>query len=300
MNSAVELFGGASTGSGQVYLSELNEEKLGARPGDFQLLSHVARLDAFDVYTLRIRLRNLNIEVDGHVSLDLSPKKKEELNGYMQTFTQALVKHVYGHDTIESESSGDIIGLFSHPNVEIAAQRLKSLATKLKITVPEIPRFLEDFADVYLSLAYFQQQLDRVVPEVFNFVAELSILRENWEVRQDQRTMRTCDQLASALGNLIARVTGRFEAFHQSTDSLWEDISAERFQKVADLIRGNHVVVAGVLCGLVSKMNAWKGHFPDERVGGPKKRSDVINSEIAPGIDRILKLDATKAVATIS
>ena len=244
-----------------------------------------------------MQLRRLQIDVESADDLDLSPEKKDELKDYMKKFTLPLIEEIYGRDDVQIERSSDIIQLFADPDVAGAARRLKALAQNSRFEISEIPAFLEDFSDVYLSLAYFQQQLDDIVPKVFRFIEEIGELRTNWQMRQERRALETCARLEIQLNNIVARITGRFEIFHRGTNKMWEDVTAERFEKVATLIRSNHTVVGGVLCGLGSKMNAWRSHFPNENAGGVLKRGDVIMSDIAPGMDKILKLDLSATIA---
>ena len=170
-------------------------------------------------------------------------------------------------------------------------QKLRRLSDVLDIGLQDIPTFLEDFSDIYLSLAYYQQYLDDITPKIITFIDEMLMLKTNWQLRQDPRLMDACDALEASLNDLIASVTGRFEAFSRNTDKMWENINAERFRKVEALIKAHHSTIGGILCGVGSKMSAWRMIFPDAEVGGPIRRSEVIMSEIMPGLDKIIKLD---------
>ncbi len=103
--------------------------------------------------------------------------------------------------------------------------------------------------------------------------------------------MDACDALESSLNDLIASVTGRFEAFSRNTDTMWENINAEKFRKVEALIKAHHSTIGGILCGIGSKMYAWRSAFKDAEAGGPIARSEVIMSEIVSGLDKIIKID---------
>jgi hypothetical protein len=72
---------------------------------------------------------------------------------------------------------------------------------------------------------------------------------------------------------------------------MWENIDAERFRKVEALIKAHHSTIGGILCGVGSKMNAWRSKFKDPDAGGPVGRSEVIMSDIAMGLDKTLALD---------
>jgi hypothetical protein len=295
LKSAIEIFSDRATGTGLVYVDDLKGETFGvsnqAFQGDQIMVESLGRLNSFDVYSLRICLRQLEIEVESDAYLNLSDEKKRELADHMTAFTMPLIKQVYGTTEINAADSGDIIKMFSDPDVEVAMQKLRMLSEVLDIELHDIPKFLEDFSDIYLSLAYYQQYLDDITPKIITFIDEMLMLKTNWQLRQDPRLMHLCDVLESTLNDLVVSVTGRFEAFNRNTDKMWENISAERFRKVEALIKAHHATIGGILCGLGSKMHAWRAIFPDAEAGGPIRRSEVIMSDIVPGLDKITKID---------
>lgn len=302
LDSVLELFSSEESGSGQMYLSDINEDTFNVDTetldADLGILHRVAELPSFDVFSLRICLREQEIDIKSNQYLSLSPAKREELKAYMKAFTLPLIREVYGHEDIEANEASDIIKLFAHPDPGVAAQRLKKLAEQLQIKVRDIPNFLEDFSDIYLSLAFFQQQLDEIAPIIIDFFGEMRELSTNWQMRHDHRLMQTCEQLENAMNHLITRVTGRFESFYLNTDAMWENVTAERFRNVETLIKSNHKTVGGVLCGLGSKLNVWKANFPDRSIGGPVRRAELIMSDLVHGMDKILKLEASGATVT--
>jgi hypothetical protein len=304
LDSAIELFYTEDGASGQLYLSELDEEMFGENPedrdNDLHILECVTKLHSFDVYSLRIRLRDANIQVRSTEYLSLSDGKKKELTDYMKAFTMPLIKQVYGQDDMDVKDAGDIVKLFSDPDVSTAIEKLKMLSQKLNIKLTDIPKFLEDFSDIYLSFAYFQQYLDEITPHMIDFIDEISSLKDNWQMRQDTRLMTVCSSLENDLNNLIAGITGRFESFNQNTDAMWENITADRFQAVQNLITSHHAIIGGVLCGLGSKMNAWRANFPTADMGGPVSRAEILLSDIVPGMDKIVKLEQSKPLAIAS
>lgn len=296
LNSAVEIFSNKATGTGLLYLDELNANTFSHSKQDFKtdltLLDNIGRLHSFDVYSLRICMRELKIDLGSEGYLELSDDKKSELKDYMQAFTLPLIKQVYGTTEIDAGDAGDIVKLFSDPDVEVAIEKLRRLSSVLNIELHDIPKFLEDFSDIYLSLAYYQQYLDDITPKIIGFIDEMEMIKSNWQLRQDHRTMHACDWLEGTLNDLIASVTGRFEAFSRSTDHMWENITAARFREVEALIKAHHATIGGILCGIGSKMAAWRSFFKDADTGGPISRSEIIMSDILPGLDKILKLDA--------
>ena len=78
LDSVVELFHDADTGSGQVAITALgtvfNWPDDEEHP-DLALVSSVCQLHSYDVYTLRIQLRTLGIDVENQAALKLSKEK---------------------------------------------------------------------------------------------------------------------------------------------------------------------------------------------------------------------------------
>ena len=97
--------------------------------------------------------------------------------------------------------------------------------------------------------------------------------------------------MESPIKELMAAITGRFENFERGTKHMWDNISAERFRKVEQLISGYHTSIGGVLCSLSVKMEAWAKLFPSPSVGGPGKRAEFMMSEMKQGMDKIQMIE---------
>jgi hypothetical protein len=175
--------------------------------------------------------------------------------------------------------------------VELARKNLDLLSRRLEVKIEDIPTFLGDFSDIYLSLAYYQQHLDRIAPQVERFVDDMREMRRNWQLSQDPRTMETFGALETNLNNLVAAITGRFESFNRNTENLWHDISAEKFRTARELIKSHQTTIGGVLCGLYTKMETWHTAFPTPEAGGPLRRAEVVMCDVAHGIGKIVALE---------
>jgi hypothetical protein len=163
LDPAIELFRSGENGSGQMLLGDFDNDKGHHMFGwprnedhpDLKMLRGLARLSSYDVYSLRIQFRDLGIEPASVEYLTLSAEKQDSLRLYMQVFTLPLMSLVYGDGEEQSGKTEDIVDLFRDPDTDVARQNLLRLAGSLKVEVNEIPKFLDDFADIYLSLAYF-------------------------------------------------------------------------------------------------------------------------------------------------
>lgn len=297
LQTVIEMFRDSSAGSGQVspqHVSAYFESYKEEVERDLVKIDKIGRAASFDVYTTRIELRRLNIAVNDHEQLTLSPKKKKELTQYMTVFTRPLIEHIYGCEELKINSVDELIQMFASPNKEEALRNLRMMADRLDIGLMEIPTFLEEYGDIFLSLAYFRKCLDQTVPEVQRFVEWMGEIRSSSEVRRDSRQVKILNDIASDMTDITTSITGRFESFDNRTKDFWRDINAETFRQIRELIASHHVTIGGVLCGLAVKMDLWKYRFA-RGGGGPNRRMEFIKSEILPGLSHIKNLEQSAA-----
>jgi hypothetical protein len=295
LHGVVEIFQGEHTGSGQLETDQLSAY-FGWDPNkehsDLQRIRALANLSSYDIYSLRIELRRLGIDVNDHKGLTLSEEKSKELAGYMKSFTGPLLQQVYGGGDKNIQDFSQLVGMFASPNKADAQKNLQKLANKLEIDLLEVPTFLEDYADTFLSLAYFKECLDDVVPKVMCFLDNIGDLKSNMQLQRTAGFLETCNLMEPQLNSIITSITGRFERFDQHTKNLWDDISASSFHRIRKLIKSHHKTVGGVLCGLTTKMDAWETKFGTNSQGAAVvARSDFIMSDMRHGIARLEELE---------
>ena len=83
----------------------------------------------------------------------------------------------------------------------------------------------------------------------------------------------------------------RASVFQGAVPYIFQMGTAEKFRMVKDHVISAQKTVGGVLCGLGIKLNAWEERFPKSDVGGPVARSDMLFSEILPGLDKLMALE---------
>ena len=294
LKSVVELFADKDTGSGQIDIEDLPKEfgwSMADPPADMTMLRKVGNLPSYDVFSLRISLRELDIKVNDVTALRLSDSMNSELTAYMTDFTRPLIKEIYGDNDVTVDSFEDVVKLFRDPDVKKALEKIRVMSAKLNIKPEEIPLFMEDYGDIFLSLSYFRKCLDSIEPIITEFLEAMDEMRDNYQFKTDQNLRQTMDMMVSTINELMAAITGRFENFERGTKHMWDNISAERFRKVEQLIKGYHTTIGGVLCSLSVKMDAWANLFPTPSVGGPGKRAEFMMSEMRQGMDNIQKIE---------
>lgn len=290
LQSVIEMFDDEDTGSGQIDVESAPKQfewKEGATHPDMSLLRKISAMPSYDVYSLRVLLRDAKIPIHDHAALRLSATKVSELDSYMRDFTRPLIQQIYGGSNRETQNFEGVLQIFRDPDIEQARDKLMQMAKLLEIRVQEIPKFLEDYGDIFLSLGYYRQCLKEIEPTITMFRDALTEIRGNFQLKEDFNLMKTCDMMESKVNELLAAVTGRFENFDRSTKDMWAEMSARHFRKVEELISSNHSTIGGVLCSLTVKMNAWRKLFPTESAGGPIKRAEFIMTEMKQGIDKI-------------
>ncbi|MBL6928606.1 MAG: hypothetical protein ISR44_05490 [Rhodospirillales bacterium] len=294
LNSVLEIFEEKQTGSGQMEIMDVGKEfgwPVDKPVADRTLLTQLAGLSSYDVYSLRIHLRENGVMVNSIEALKLSPTKNIELTEYMKMFSRPLIMQIYGGENVEIQDFDDVVGLFRDPDVRKAREKLDMMAEKLDIKLSEVPQFLEDYGDIFLSLSYYRQCLDQIEPIITDFLDTMEDLRSNWQLSNDRNLMKACDEIENTINELMAAITGRFENFDRSTIAMWDNISAERFRKVKELIESYHTTIGGVLCALSVKMDAWARLFPNKDTGGPVRRGEFIMSEIKQGMEKIQTIE---------
>ena len=302
LDTAIEMFSGTNTGTGLLDIGGVEREfNLPASPlhPDVSLLRKLAVLPSFDVYSLRILLREAGIPVTDNSALKLSPDRVAKLNSYMMTFTRPLVTAIFGSTDASMNSFDDVLGILRNPDIKKVRENLGQIAKTLSLEIMEIPKFLEDFADISLSLSYYRQCLNSIMPAIDSFLAATKELKGNFQLKNDNNVMQTIILIEKVINNLLTNITGQFESFDRSTNDLWQNLSAERFRKVEALIKSYHTSIGGVLCALSVKMDAWSKLFPNPNAGGPMRRAEFVMTEMKQGIEKIkaIKNDAPVGVA---
>jgi hypothetical protein len=282
LESVIEIFGGDS-GSGHIKLSDISMVYPNLPLRDNRILQKLAKLSSYDVYCLRVHLRALGIDVDEDQHLKLSGDKQTELRDYMSRFTKRLIMEVFGDDDQVTDFK-DVLALYRNPDKTQAAQKLAKLAQSLGIDVQSVPAFLEDYGDIYLSIAYYREYLEAVQEGIADFEISIADILDHPHLGKDQSLVNICKRSLRKIKKLNEAAIKRFEVFEQYTDQMWENMDTERFQSFKSVVISNHTALGGVLCILSVKMNAWMHKFPMQTSGGLFNRADFIRIKMQRGL----------------
>lgn len=297
LEGMVELFSGSNTGSGQIGptgLYQMFDFDREPHP-DVETIRKLSELPSYDVYSLRIQLRRMGIKVDDHNKLRLSEDKVGELSTYMRVFTRPLILSVYGHRDLGVLSFANIIDLFKSPDLGIARKNIMNLSADLKIDVHEIPEFLQNYGDVYLSLSYYQYCFDQNTPILAEFYDCVDSIRKDNHLKFNHAVCKACNRIEERIRNAQSDIAFVLEMFRARTEDMWEGISESKFQVMEKLIRDYQTSIGAALCAITVKMKAWKSTFPYKGAGSLAKRVDFIVSEIGPGLETLQDIEYADA-----
>jgi hypothetical protein len=294
LHSVVELFRDEKAGSGHIPPDKLKfafdtpGEEFDA---DVEMISQLALLNSYDVYSLRIELRRLKIPINDFEALKLSHDKQRELTEYMRVFTRPLIRQLYGDDELQVDDMDGLVGLFKSPDRERVVLKIVQMAEQLQVAPAEVPEFLEDYGDVFLSLAYYRDIVDKLMIRIERFTDSMAELLRSQQIRNDPRISDTCLNLDNKFSEIASWIAGRFESFDRNSERLWDDINADSFARMKTIITGHYTTIGGMLCGLQVKMDAWEERFPEGK-GGLLSKADFVMSEFRQGIGIITEIQA--------
>ena len=297
--SMIEIFNDSEGGSGQVEpsrLARMFDWPEGARHPDGILIAKLSLLQSFDIYSLRIQLRSFQIEVENIDHLRLSPKRRRELDTYLDAFTKPL------YDMLQTEDGSDIIDLddlansLNRANRAAVLSNLTDMSKRLDIVLPKLPGFLTDFGDVFLSLAYFKDHFDRLLPKIAALLARLLALRDDPACKTNPALLSSVDKVCSDTAAIMSRIAKRMNEFDEHTANMWDNIGEEAFRKVKVLIESNHGAIGGMLCGLHIILQGYQERFPNGP-RQPQELADYVSAYIEPATDRIALIERSARLA---
>lgn len=286
LESVIELFDEHETGKGHIRPRDLANVFTNVSSEDFHLIHKLAELQSYDVYSLRITLRKNGIEIDNYDDLKLSDEKQEELKSYMRPFMEQLVLNLFGPDDHIGEKvngGDDWLSLFHHPDVDETRNRLKNMAGKLDMPLHEVPRFIQEYGDVYMSVAYYRECLDIIRPTIWDFLRSATEILEHQQLSQNFPLTNACGRMRSKVKKIEDTLWRQFSLFGQSNVQMWKEMSAESFNAFREAVHRDHTKMGGMMCALAVKMNLWAEEFPTHDDGSPLRRADFILTDMGQG-----------------
>lgn len=294
METSLELYNDPISGSLQISPQKLGEmftDDTQKYKDDHAIISQLSALGSFDVFSLRAVFKKLHLETIPEDALNLSDKMKGDLSSHSQKFILPLIERIYGIDRFSGASVKDVRDVFKNPDVDLVRENLKIMTQKTGIPLNELPNFLEEYNDVFLSVAYYDYSLESIHNTVDKFFSWLHQMRTQREIMASPKTMAVCESSEHILQFVNMSLHERLEKMQKNFNVFWNDINRVSFEKLQNEISDNHQSLGAVLCGLIVKMRAWEKEFPTANSGGPQQRSKFIISELEPGLEKLKKLE---------
>jgi hypothetical protein len=289
LETMLELHSDSNTGSLQIRPEDIPATFPGTSKTDQDMIAKLAELKSYDVYSLRVSLKKLGIDVDPSL-LALSDDTKDRLDRYSQEFTRPLILSVFGDGT-GTQDMKSLQKIFQEPDVAAVQERLKVMAQKTGIPVEGLPGFLQGYRDLFLSTLYYRENFETLVPDINRFWLWLADLKTQREVTTSAGAMESCRKVMGALRFLFISTRERLTKFRSEFEMFWSDMNRESFERLRQEIEDNHLSMGAVLCGLSVKMRDWSDTFPDGRIVGPSTRVQYVMGELEPGLEQLMALE---------
>lgn len=297
METAVELHHDPVSGSLLMKPEDISHTFAGAER-DQEIISALAALNSYDVYSMRSSFKKLGIEIQDQ-SLSLSDSMKLALNQYAIDFVRPLVEKIFGAEGTDVEDGHiSLEKILRDSDPARVRKNLQTITQRTGIPVDEIPAFIENYSDVYLSVAYYRHYFESIGPDIDRFLLWIRDLQKYRDVTSSPQTFTSCRKVEHSMRVVSTSIKERLAKFQTSFEVFWNNINKASFDHLRKQIEDNHTSMGSVLCGLVVKMQHWTHDFPDNTVGGPQKRAQFIMTEMEPGMEklRLLENEARKQI----
>ena len=173
--------------------------------------------------------------------------------------------------------------MLKDPDVNKVRTKLAMIANKIHIDLADVPVFLEDYGDIYLSIAYYRNILDKVRGPLEEFSAAMDTIQRDRMLKESAEIVSTAKKIQGRANKMRDVLIDRFDMFTKSTNDMWNDMNADRFGEFKMMVEENHSTLGGLLCKLQVKMNTWNNRFPSRHTAGPNRLADFMMTDMRQG-----------------
>jgi hypothetical protein len=165
---------------------------------------------------------------------------------------------------------------------------LDVVAANLEISVKELPNYLQEFGELFLSVSYFESIFREYNPKLDQFLLWAEDGVKNSNLRNDPNAQRELTQTEKKFRELKENLEARFRLLGNITQIDWQDLGASEFKKIQREISSQQANLAIGLCGLAVKMIEWECQFPSAG-GSPQQCLEFLSAEANTGLDNLLR-----------
>jgi hypothetical protein len=255
---------------------------------DIKMISSIASLPSFDCYTLKRGITPLKINVIDAGIFELSSCRKASLFDLMSRLTRPLIQYLYTDDNLRVKDTSSLLELIKSTEPLKVKDRLGSVARNLEVSLIKLPNFLQEFSELFLSVAYFESIFRQYNPKLDQFLLWAEDGVKNSNLRNDPNAQREFSHVDERFKQLKGNLDSRFRLLLNITQIDWDNLNSSEFKKIQREILSQQANLAIGLCGLSVKMIEWEKQFPSAG-GSPQQCLDFLSNEASGGLDNLLR-----------
>jgi hypothetical protein len=288
LDGVLQLYAHEGGGRGNIRLKDLPLylDSAGVSEQDLALLDRVASLPSYDPYSLRLT-DIAKIMPPRSPLLALSPGDTQRAQTYhMDAYKLPLLQFIYGDSAREVAMQPDKVDVLG----KLTREKLENLAQRLEIPVHEVPQFLQEYSDLFLSAAHYEASaadLESMAAAVTPSVEALSSAPPDGvmaTVREaTDRFLHFIKVMMEDIKVLIENIKAECQAlWHRMERAGWDGMKA-RVHKVQPLF-------GAAICALAVKLRGWLEQFQTQDAGSLASRSACLMQDMIPGLSRVRRL----------
>ena len=175
------------------------------------------------------------------------------------TTRRRLIQEIYGVNSAIRDFD-DVIALFRDLDIQTAMENLRKMAGKLEISLDQIPHFMQDYGDAYMSICYYRHCHELISPQLINFLESVDEILDSAQLQQDRMIVNSCTKTRAAISKMSSLVHSRLHNFDKRAEQVWDNITARRFREFKEQVESQHTTIGEMLCvltALVSNKFNW-------------------------------------------
>tara|TARA_Y100000746_G_scaffold201197_1_gene186005 strand:- start:405 stop:1118 length:714 start_codon:yes stop_codon:yes gene_type:complete len=220
--------------------------------------------------------------------LKLSDERVGTLFDLMSRITRPLIQYLYTDDNLRIKDTSGLLSLIQNTEPLKVKDRLDMVASNLEISLNELPNYLQEFGELFLSVSYFESTFREFNPKLDQFLLWAEDGVKNSNLRNDPNAQRELTQTEQKFRELKENLEARFRLLGNITQIDWQDLGASDFKKIQREILSQQANLAIGLCGLAVKMIEWEYQFPSAG-GSPQQCLEFLSAEANTGLDNLLR-----------
>ena len=290
LETVVEFTEAELAASGPMALKQLAIEfdEVDVSREEIKMINNLASLPSFDCYTLKRGIGPMKISLLNDQVLKLSDEKVGTLFDLMSRITRPLIQYLYTDDNLRIKDTSGLLSLIQNTEPLKVKDRLDLVAANLEISLKELPNYLQEFGELFLSVSYFESTFREYNPKLDQFLLWAEDGVKNSNLRNDPNAQRELTQTEQKFKELKENLDARFRFLANITQIDWQDLRSSEFKKIQREILSQQANLAIGLCGLAVKMIEWEYQFPSAG-GSPQQCLEFLSAEANTGLDNLLR-----------